>query len=116
MKYNHCFSDGIGTIYATPYSRTDDLMADAVPVCGRENDDAVIGRTKTILNEMLAFWSILNEDKFSSPDPDQPGKYRYWLYALRRFYSLGERITKIWGRYAADSIFNTLGFDPMGAK
>lgn len=105
-KFHHCFtlSDGCG-VYATPYSSTGtDFMDGAVSVCQWNGDD-VNKRTARILSEMCTYWSIITDEITAGRD-----RLGFYTYALRRFYSLANRIESIWGKHAARSIFDTMGF------
>jgi hypothetical protein len=99
-KFNHCFV-WQGEIVGTPYSNAGiDFMDSAESVCGCD-DTRKLERTARILSELCLYWGIL-QDSYNAP--------RFYVYCLRRFYTLANRIESLWGEYAARSIFNTCGF------
>jgi hypothetical protein len=101
--FNHCFTLSDGCVYATPFSSTGaDFMSDSVCVCSWNDDDRFIVRTARILSAMCNYWGSMQAMGFEG---------RLSLYCLRRFVTLAERIEKMWGEYAARSIFNTMGWE-----
>lgn len=95
MKCSYTFVIG-NTLFASPYSSSDDYLADAKIILTSDSVD--LKRLARLLQEYMFYRDALLQDKYAGMYP------AYRLYLAKRKSSFAYRLTKMLGLNAVDLV------------